>query len=55
MERRPACRTRGRSADSQPVAMWQQGQVFKLKVKRREGQPLWAFRYRLEGRGSGRP
>jgi hypothetical protein len=21
--------------------MWQQGQVFKLKAKGREGQPLW--------------
>jgi hypothetical protein len=29
--------------------MWQQGQVFKLKAKGREGQPLWAYRYRLEG------
>ena len=35
--------------------MWQQGQVFKLKAKGREGQPLWAYRYRLEGRGSVRP
>jgi hypothetical protein len=32
--------------------MWQQGQVFKLRTKSREGQPLWAYRYRLEGRGS---
>ena len=31
------------------------GQVFKLKAKGREGQPLWAYRYRLEGRGSVRP
>src|SRR4051794_14586086 len=35
--------------------MWQQGQVFKLKTKGREGQLLWAYRYRLEGRGSVRP
>ena len=35
--------------------MWQQGQVFKLKVKGVDGQPLWAYRYRLEGRGSMRP
>jgi hypothetical protein len=35
--------------------MWQQGQVFKLKTKGKEGQPLWAYRYRLEGRGSVRP
>jgi hypothetical protein len=37
------------------VVMWQQGQVFKLKAKGVDGQPLWAYRYRLEGRGSGRP
>src|SRR3954447_16861398 len=35
--------------------MWQQGQVFKLRTKGREGQLLWAYRYRLEGRGSVRP
>jgi hypothetical protein len=35
--------------------MWQQGQVFKLKAKRVDGQPLWAYRYRLEGRGLTRP
>ncbi len=35
--------------------MWQQGQVFKLKAKSVDGQPLWAYRYRLEGRGSTRP
>ena len=35
--------------------MIQQGQVFKLKTKGPDGQPLWACRYRLEGRGSERP
>jgi len=35
--------------------MIQQGQVFKLKSKGPDGQPLWAYRYRLEGRGSERP
>ena len=35
--------------------MIQQGQVFKLKAKGMDGQPLWAYRYRLEGRGSARP
>ena len=35
--------------------MIQQGQVFKLKTKGSDGQPLWAYRYRLEGRGSERP
>jgi|SRR5579862_6075670 len=35
--------------------MIQQGQVFKLKTKGPNGQPLWAYRYRLEGRGSERP
>ena len=34
--------------------MIQQGQVFKLKTKGAEAQPLWAYRYRLEGRGSSR-
>jgi hypothetical protein len=24
--------------------MWQQGQVFKLKAKGVDGQPLWAYR-----------
>src|SRR3954467_10991304 len=40
---------------SRGSVMWQQGQVFKLKTKGRKGQPLWAYRYRLEGRGSVRP
>ena len=35
--------------------MIQQGQVFKLKTKGPDGQPLWAYRYRIEGRGSERP
>jgi integrase len=35
--------------------MIQQGQVFKLKAKGPDEQPLWAYRYRLEGRGSERP
>jgi integrase len=35
--------------------MIQQGQVFKLKANGPGGQPLWAYRYRLEGRGSERP
>ncbi len=35
--------------------MWQQSQVFELKAKSMDGQPLWAYRYRLEGRGSARP
>jgi hypothetical protein len=33
----------------------QHGQVFKLKTKGADGQPLWAYRYRFEGRGSARP
>jgi integrase len=32
----------------------QQGQVFKLKAKCADGEPLWAFRYRVAGRGSAR-
>src|SRR5215207_1250911 len=35
--------------------MIQRGQVFKLQTKGAEGEPLWAYRYRLEGRGSARP
>ena len=35
--------------------MFQQGQVFKLKTRGPDGQTLWAYRYRLEGRGSERP
>jgi hypothetical protein len=34
--------------------MIQQGQVLELKRRSREGEPLWAFRYRLAGRGSRR-
>ena len=34
--------------------MIQQGQVFKLKAKGVDGEPLWAYRYRLAGRGSAR-
>jgi hypothetical protein len=34
--------------------MVQQGQVFKLKTKGAGGKPLWAYRYRLQGRSSGR-
>jgi integrase len=33
----------------------QQGQVFKLKAKSADGQPLWAYRYRPQGRASMRP
>lgn len=35
--------------------MIQHGQVFKLKTRGADGQPLWAYRYRFEGRGSARP
>jgi hypothetical protein len=40
---------------SRRLVMIQQGQVFKLKAKGPDGQPLWAYRYRIEGRGSERP
>src|SRR6266496_2529256 len=33
----------------------QQGQVFKVTAKGVDGEPLWAYRYRLEGRSSARP
>lgn len=35
--------------------MVQHGQVFKLKTTGADGQPLWAYRYRIEGRASLRP
>jgi len=34
--------------------MIQQGQVFELKRASRERRPLWAYRYRVGGRGSRR-
>ena len=34
--------------------MVQQGQVFKLKTTGPDGKPLWAYRYRLQERGSSR-
>jgi hypothetical protein len=32
----------------------QQGQVFRLKARSADGEPLWAYRYRVAGRGSAR-
>jgi hypothetical protein len=32
----------------------QQGQVFKLKARCAGGEPLWAYRYRVAGRGAAR-
>jgi integrase len=32
----------------------QQGQVFKLQATCADGEPLWAYRYRVAGRGSAR-
>jgi hypothetical protein len=34
--------------------MIQQGQVFKLRAKGADDEPLWAYRYRDAGRGSAR-
>ena len=34
--------------------MSQQGQLLRMKRTRRDGEPLWAYRYRLGGRGSKR-
>src|SRR3954466_10274678 len=34
--------------------MVQQGQVLKMKTKRADGRALWAYRYRVGGRGSRR-
>jgi integrase len=41
--------------DSRRSKVIQHGQVFKLKTRGADGQPLWAYRYRLEGRSSERP
>jgi len=35
--------------------MAQQGQVFKLKTRGDDGKRRWAYRYRIDGRGSARP
>jgi integrase len=35
--------------------MAQQGQVLKLKTRGADGKPMWAYRYRVGGRGSERP
>src|SRR6478752_2079167 len=35
-------------------AVIQQGQVFKLQATCADGEPLWAYRYRVAGRGSAR-
>jgi hypothetical protein len=34
--------------------MSQQGQLFRLKRSGRDGEPLWAYRYRMGGRESKR-
>src|ERR671936_591751 len=35
--------------------MAQQGQMLKLKTRGADGKPLWAYRYRVDGRRSARP
>lgn len=35
--------------------MSQQGHVLKLKTRGADGKPTWAYRYRVDGRGSARP
>ena len=35
--------------------MAQQGQMLKLKTRGADGKPLWAYRYRVDGRRSPRP
>jgi DNA-binding CsgD family transcriptional regulator len=32
--------------------MWQQGQVFELTTRGRDGERFWAYRFRVGGRGS---
>src|SRR5436189_3464417 len=51
----PRPRTRkNRAVETGGKVVTQQGQVFELKKQNREGERLWAYRYRLEGRGSRR-
>jgi hypothetical protein len=40
--------------DQEGSAVIQQGQVFKLQARCADGEPLWAYRYRVAGRGSAR-
>jgi hypothetical protein len=44
----------GSEREEEPV-ITQHGQVIKLKTRGADGKPLWAYRYRVNGRGSGRP
>jgi integrase len=44
----------GIEREEEPV-ITQHGQVIKLKTRGADGKPLWAYRYRVNGRGSGRP
>jgi integrase len=51
---RPAEITITSFLDEGVSAMSQQGQLFRIKRTGRDGEPLWAYRYRLGGRGSKR-
>jgi integrase len=51
---RPAEITITSFLDEGVIAMSQQGQLFRIKRTGRDGEPLWAYRYRLGGRGSKR-
>jgi integrase len=44
-----------RIESEEDAAMGQQGQVLKLKTRGADGKPTWAYRYRVNGRGSARP
>jgi hypothetical protein len=37
------------------AGMVQHGQMLKLKTRGADGKPTWAYRYRVDGRGSARP
>jgi integrase len=51
---RPAEITITSFLDEGVSAMSQQGQLFRIRRTGRDGEPLWAYRYRLGGRGSKR-
>jgi hypothetical protein len=44
----------GIEGEEEPV-ITQHGQLIKLKTRGAHGKPLWAYRYRVDGRGSARP
>jgi integrase len=53
LERRGDSGSENREREEQVMA--QQGQLLRLKTRGADGKPRWAYRYRVDGRGSARP